>query len=476
MIPIGTFIPSQFLAPANPLTLYGVDQHFQYIRIINNSPYQQSVNQAGQRTTIPEFYTQDVAVWEGFQGTLIITPSINITTVSHGQSNTLILEGYYKGEIDSPVSQAIPQQSVTTTASGKPLFTASVGFGSTVGLAQYLNIFNPPNSGVNMTFHSARAFTNDSTFPTTDLYIIPGGDKNLATAVPAVSHDAKTSPPVSFAHATALDQTIDETGGNTGLIETMDMQAGVTQDMLAFPDQVILYPGNNLLFALFSGGTAKIVRMTMKWSEDIAVPPQGGLLTGIVMTSIQNVGNAAPTPVITASPLSENTATLINNDGTETLGSNTRTPAIKFSDPSSSAQPVLASDGTGTVNLAALLAAKQIGLFVGATKVGHIDNGGLHLEAGAFQFDGSASTLTTGLVKLITGSFTRVSSFSGTATTVSTFFNHNLGVLPDVVLLQLNGVSSTAHSITADYATMTTTQVKLTADGNNAFVGLAIKF
>lgn len=79
-------------------------------------------------------------------------------------------------------------------------------------------------------------------------------------------------------------------------------------------------------------------------------------------------------------------------------------------------------------------------------------------------------------IALPLGTLTRVSKFTGTASTVSTFFNHNLGVIPDVVLLQLNGLSSTAHSVWADYATLTNTQVKITGDGANAFVGLAIKF
>lgn len=437
-INFGTFTPSNFLAPAQPLTIYNLDAYYAYIRFINNSPYQLSVNLDSTIVTIPEFYIQDIPKSQNVR-TIIVTPTANISTVSHAQSNSLTIEAYYAFEVAAPVSQAIPQQAVDATASGKPIFSATVGFGSTVGSIQTLNVFNPANSGVNMTFHSARAFTNDSSIPAANLLVVNGGDLNLPTAVSAVSHNAQGVPPVSAAHCTADDS---NTGHGGTAIEVMDMQQFVTQDVLDFPDNVTLAPGNNLRIAISSSTTGHVVRFTMKWSEDIAVPPQGGLVTGIVMSSIVNTGNAAPTPVVTASPLSENTATLINNDGTETLGSNTRTPAIKFADPASAAVSVLASDGTGTVNLASLLNTKQIGLFVGATKVGHIDNGGIHLEAGAFQFDGSASTLTTGLFKMLAGSITRITAGVVSTNNAGATVTHGLGALPDVVLLTVENAST----------------------------------
>ena len=87
-------------------------------------------------------------------------------------------------------------------------------------------------------------------------------------------------------------------------------------------------------------------------------------------------------------------------------------------------------------------------------------------------------TITTPTINFPVGSITRIQSFSGTANTTPTFFNHGLGVIPDVVLIQGNGTSSTLHTFFVDYATMTTTQVKITNDsvGRTPFVGLAIKF
>lgn len=74
------------------------------------------------------------------------------------------------------------------------------------------------------------------------------------------------------------------------------------------------------------------------------------------------------------------------------------------------------------------------------------------------------------------GSIQKISKFSGTATTTATAFNHGLGVVPDMVLLQLTIASSTAHGVYYNPATMTTTQVTIQSDGTNTFVGLAIKF
>lgn len=87
-----------------------------------------------------------------------------------------------------------------------------------------------------------------------------------------------------------------------------------------------------------------------------------------------------------------------------------------------------------------------------------------------------AGALTMVQLLFSLGSLTRWSKFTGSATVTSTFFNHNLGVTPDFVILQLNGTSATAHSLFVDFTSFSTTQVKITSDGNNAFVGLAIKF
>lgn len=517
-ITLSQVAPSNFLAPAAPLTLLNVDNRYQYLRFTNNSTYQLSINMTGTPLNLSEFSVKDVEVPKWWQGQLTVTPTVNISTASHAQSNLLTIEGFYKGEIDSPISQQIPQQAVTATASGKPLFSATFGIGASVGNRQAINVFNPPNSGVTFTFHSAEAFSNRADWPTANLMYLIGGDLNLPVAVNAVSHNGTANPPVSFAHCTAMDQ--NSGNSTTSIIEVQQLEQNTVTDLLNFPDNYTLSPGGNLRIEIIASVANNLSRVTLKWSEDIALLPQGGVPTGVVMTSIVNTGNPAPTPVVTASPLAETTATLINNDGTATFGSATRTPIIKFADAGSSAQPVLTTDNTGTVNLAALLASKQIGLFVGATKVGHIDNGGIHLDAGVFDTSGSGNAkslllgnnqpaqikdstgtardvlyvdganatdlqgitgtdvinlkkgdgttiahtnasglnLDVGTFKFLTGSISRIAGGFVSTTNAGTVVTHNFGVVPDVAFVTVdNGGSTIVGTATA----LTTTQATI---------------
>jgi len=138
-------------------------------------------------------------------------------------------------------------------------------------------------------------------------------------AVPAVSHSGSTTPPVSFAHCTADDLAVIITTNGSD-IEVLDMSTSMTGDMLAFPDNTTLSPGGNLFIGLNSGTTGHIVRLTLKWEEDIATLPQGGVPPNVA-TSLVNIGNPAPTPIITATPGTDvGTAVLLMNTGVFTLG------------------------------------------------------------------------------------------------------------------------------------------------------------
>ncbi len=315
MFSYGSFAPSNFLAPNPPITLFGVDKNFQYLRLSNNSPYQLSVDFGGYVVNLGEFRIKDLEVPSFFQGKLQITPTVNISTASHAQSNSLIVEGYYKDEVNSPVDAAIPQQSVSPTASGKPLFSANFGQGVTAGVVQAINVFNPPNSGVSFVFHSARVFSSSTTIPLAQLAVTSGADLNLPFAVSARSHDAQQNPPVSFAHVTG-----DDSGTPHGAIniEILDMPASLTQDLLAFPDQYTLEPGNNLTLSCNDSVSGKAVRLNLKWNEDIAVPAQGGVITSVA-TQIINEGNPLQ-PVVQATKSGDTPEdVLINNDGTATF-------------------------------------------------------------------------------------------------------------------------------------------------------------
>lgn len=428
---LGTFTVSSYLPPSSPLQ-YSTGGGYEYIRIINNSPYQLSVDLYGSSNapTVSEFYIQDIPAPTNYSGQIKVTPSINITTVSHAQSNSLTIEGFYKGELSAPISVPIPQQAVTATASGKPIFTAHFGVGSSANAVQTLNVFNPPNSGVNMTFHSAKVFTNSAGVPQGVLTFIAGGDLNLVTAVSIGSHIASSKPPVSAAHATFDDVAVGHGGTVIDNTRLPGSTSNGTIDLLAFPDTVTLFPGTNLLIVCSDTTSGHVIELLLKWSEDIAVPAAGGVLTGMAITTLVNQGNPGPTPIVTASPSGDGaTATLINNNGTETLG-----------------------DAT---------------------------NPGKLIVAGASNpaIDLSNASIIQGL-KLLAGSITRISKFTGTANTTPTFFNHGLGDIPDIVMIVGNGTSSTLHTFFVDYATLTSTQVKITNDsaGGTPFVALAIKF
>ncbi len=74
-------------------------------------------------------------------------------------------------------------------------------------------------------------------------------------------------------------------------------------------------------------------------------------------------------------------------------------------------------------------------------------------------------TLTSGTLSLLIGSIARIAQAGPySVTTTGTFFNHNLGVIPDFVLPVIDSVIGAAHAAAVDFATMTSTQVKLSSD------------
>lgn len=163
-------------------------------------------------------------------------------------------------------------QAVSPTASGKPLFTAQFGVGSSAGNVQTLNIFNPPNSGVTAEFHAAKVFTNSPGVPQAILAYITGADLNLATAVTPHSHTASATPPTSVMHCTALDGA-GQGGTSIETARTTGSTSNETTDLLQFPDKTTLFPGNNLLLVCSDTSAAHTVQLSIKWSEDQAPAP-----------------------------------------------------------------------------------------------------------------------------------------------------------------------------------------------------------
>lgn len=192
-------------------------------------------------------------------GTVTIAGAV---TISSGSLNI----GTITGPVTIGTGNAVIGHTSGIINAGNPIFSATVGFGTTIDQRQHLNIFNPSSSGKTYTFYSIRAFTSSSNVGTIAFLVwVAAPDLNLATSVAAVSHAPSSSPPVSTAHCTS-NETVTPLGGTT--LEGFDTQTGVTEDFLSFPDIVTLAPGGNLYVELVDFVDAgHAVRLTMKWSE-----------------------------------------------------------------------------------------------------------------------------------------------------------------------------------------------------------------
>lgn len=95
-------------------------------------------------------------------------------------------------------------------------------------------------------------------------------------------------------------------------------------------------------------------------------------------------------------------------------------------------------------------------------------------EIGRFANNGnikvaSALQLVTGLIRAI--------SFFGplNVTTVTANFAHGLGVVPDIVLLQVSGGVSTVRTCMVNYSTLSSTGMDLTGNASFSVYGIALK-
>ncbi len=205
----------------------------------------------------------------GFTGNIKINPTAYLLNGSSFPVNTLFFDAIGPNDPEQAYMYPVTlptRQTVTATATGNPIFSATIGFGVTASIHQTLNIFNPATSGKTLTFHSARVFTSSSNVGNLGFLTLKSGvDLNLGTPVSAVSHDGNASPRVSVANCTAEDSI---TGHGGTDIEGLDTLSNVTGDFLTFPDVVTLAPGNNLRLVMVDAlNYGHAVRLTMKWSE-----------------------------------------------------------------------------------------------------------------------------------------------------------------------------------------------------------------
>lgn len=207
-----------------------------------------------------------------WSGVVFFVPSAQtLPNVQNYPARQITFETVYKSEGFNPSRYPMSIaaiQAVSPTASGKALFSASVGFGSASTTLQKLNIFNPANSGVTLTFHSARVLTSDATKGNLGfLTFKSGADLNLVGgSVSIVNHDTSATAKVSVAHATFEDATTAYGGTD---IEGLNTQANVTMEFLQFPDTYTLRPGGNLRITMQQPtASTAAVRETFKWGED----------------------------------------------------------------------------------------------------------------------------------------------------------------------------------------------------------------
>ena len=436
MYSLGSFNINNF-SSSQPLVLTsGVG--YEYVRIINKSPLALSVNIQGMGTiNYPEFFLEDIFLPKSFLGGITITPHQDITSVGHGVSGTVAINMYNHGEISRPQAQPLAQPAVTTTATGKPVFSATIGF-TTVTSCQQLNIFNPANSGVVATIHSARAFSNSANNPTINLMYNSGADNNFATPVAAVSHTGSLTPPISILHCTGVDSC---TPPLTTIIETINLTQGVTAEMISFPDTYLLFPGGNLELQLNDSVSGKLVHLTYKWTEDTIVPPV--IVTGpsALASSVVNDNNPSGTTVLEATASGDSPSdVLIQNNGTGTF--------------------------KGLLTAAATIINGLLTANSGIKTTGSTSP----------AIDTSASTGAIAL-KLLVGSVSRVSVFTGSASTAGNLAAHGLGVKPDWVGLIENNTAGDSNNFAWDVAASDATNVKIW--GNNAtarsYTALAVK-
>ncbi|MDE2588110.1 MAG: hypothetical protein KGL95_00365, partial [Patescibacteria group bacterium] len=215
------------------------------------------------------------AISKGFNGTITWKPQTVVSNPSSYTASTISFTavGILENIDTSVYPMALTLPAVNPTASGDPIFSATIGFGSTLQFQQILNIFDPINSGATCTFHSARVFTSDTTLGDNALLLMQSGpDPNYTIPVPIQNNSGQ--PGInSVCHASAADTaSLAPFNIPSSEVEVFNTTQNQTLEFLSFPDNKILLPGNNLAIAMVDGGATKVTRLTTKWTEKINLP------------------------------------------------------------------------------------------------------------------------------------------------------------------------------------------------------------
>lgn len=411
----------------------------------------------------------------GFSGIVFwtTTSSVNVNNIP-GASITFDAIGKAENFNSSayPMSIAVVQ-AVNPTATGNPLFTAILGAGATVGNNQSLNIFNPANSGIIMTFHAARCSSNTANIPTANLIYLAGADLNLpgggSIAFGVASHNGTPNPPATVAHVTGEDT---NAGHGGTAIEVLRVPGKVTQtyvDLLQFPDVVYLYPGGNLRLSLADTATGNTVELALKWSENTQVPPSivtGGLATAQIL---KNDNNAVGTQIIESTPSGNPQALSIFNDGSGTWSVDQSGVAHKAFTFNTSGNPLQLGQPGDITEIIGALTSDQA--FIATLTA--VVNGLLTAQAGIVvngsrnpTIDLSAATGTQ-QIKFAHGGWTSTQMIGDTTVAnAGTSVAHALGVVPDVIIPVHDLGAANADVIGINYGTLSSTN--FTAYSSNA--------
>lgn len=93
---------------------------WEYIRIINSSPYMLSVAFGGQGTIdFPEMYLEDIPISPSYNGKITITPIANISNPTSALTNYISINVYQRGELVNP--QAQPLTTMSNVGNSVPL-------------------------------------------------------------------------------------------------------------------------------------------------------------------------------------------------------------------------------------------------------------------------------------------------------------------------------------------------------------------
>lgn len=252
-----------------------------------------------------------------------------------------------------------------------------------------------------------------------------------------------------------------------------------------FSQQYILNQQNPPISQLYMEAFQKGEDTTGLYSGPIPYQSTNAIQGSVTTANLlNNQGNAAGLDIITSAILGSNNQTVtLTNDGKLTLGS---------SGVSSGSLTIVTGFGNFQIdtngNILQVGGQKIVAQLIDTTPLGTIDLG-FHVANGArtvdtvvgvgdmFQVNANGPSLLNGTLGLIAGSISRIAKFTAAVTTTSTFFNHGLGVVPDFIIITVDGAAATTtRTVEAEFSTMTSTQVKLTGGSSFNVQCLAIKF